>query len=120
MHLQFNEWRIEQYYDNSLYLDALNERIDAGLARFANPQSVHILFSAHGTPVDLVTKGDPYSKQIKETMELVMSRRPMKNPYSLSFQSKVGPKKWLEPATDKTIQEFGAQGVNHILVVPIA
>lgn len=118
--VHFEERRIDQYYDNESYLAALNERIDVGLQRFPDPENVHILFSAHGTPVDLVTKGDPYSAQIAETMELVMARRTKKNPYSLSFQSKVGPKKWLTPATDKTIIEFGSKGIRQILVVPIA
>jgi ferrochelatase len=53
-------------------------------------------------------------------MELVMDRRGRHQPYSLSFQSKVGPKQWLTPSTTEKLQELGAKGVRDLLVIPIA
>lgn len=118
--VSFNEKRINEYYENPLYIEAFNERIDSALLRFPNPKEVFILFSAHGTPVNLVERGDPYSHQIKKTMELIMTNRNQDHEYTLAFQSKVGPRKWLTPTTDDTIVKLISEGNKNILVVPIA
>ncbi len=117
---RFNERRIREYYKHPKYLASLNARIDEGLAQFENPDKVFLLFSAHGTPVDMVERGDPYAQQIRETMELLMSLRGHDRHYTLSFQSKVGPKKWLTPATTDTLKDLGRLGMTNVLVVPIA
>lgn len=116
----FNDRRVREYYRNEKYIQAISARIDEALITFENPEKVFLLFSAHGTPVDIVKRGDPYSEQIRETMELVMSQRGRDKPYMLSFQSKVGPKKWLTPSTTNTIEELGQKGITDILVIPIA
>lgn len=113
---------VENYYDFPSYIDAFVERINQGLDNFSPEilDSVHILFSAHGTPMKLVREGDPYSGQIRETVATVMQRGGWKQKHHLCFQSKVGPQKWLAPSTPKTIEELAAQGVKNMLVVPIA
>src|SRR5205085_2086680 len=90
------------------------------LKKFTDPSDVYILFSAHGTPMNIVEKGDPYSNQIKETMDLVMDKFKNEFSHSLSWQSKVGPRKWLEPDTEATIKELAHQGKKKLLVVPIS
>jgi len=130
----FNEWQrvykgdmdrltyIYDYFDNHKYIAALNERIDEAITRFSKDvrNDIQILFSAHGTPESLVKKGDPYSKQIKETVECVMEVRNFSHEYHLCFQSKVGPAKWLEPSTDKMIKALAAKRKRQLLVVPIS
>ncbi len=116
----FRERRVREYYKHPKYLAALNARIDESLAAFERPEKVFLLFSAHGTPVDIVERGDPYAQQIRETMELVMAARGFDRHYTLSFQSKVGPKKWLTPSTHETLQKLGVLGITDMLVVPIA
>lgn len=113
---------IEQYYDFPLYLDAVIEHINQGLERFPIDvrDEVHILFSAHGTPMKLVREGDPYSGQICETVTAVKQRGGWTNPHTLCFQSKVGPQKWLTPSTPAVIEELAANGVKSMLAVPIA
>jgi len=118
--VSFTERRIKEYYNDQTYIASLNERIDTALKRFSSPEGVYILFSAHGTPIDLVKRGDPYSKQIEETMKSVMAARADNYEYSLSYQSKVGPKKWLEPSTDDTVEELAERGIKKMLVVPIS
>lgn len=118
--VKFNERRIMSYHLDPQYLAALNERIDQALSRFPDPAKVRLLFSAHGTPLDMVERGDPYSHHIQETMEALMELRARDLEYQLAYQSKVGPKKWLEPSTTKTITALGQQGVKDLLVVPIA
>jgi ferrochelatase len=113
---------VEHYYDFPPYIDAFVERINQGLEKFSAEKrdSVHILFSAHGTPMKLVREGDPYSGHICETVTAVMQRGGWKQTHHLCFQSKVGPQKWLTPSTPKTIEELAARAVKNMLVVPIA
>ncbi|MEW6195277.1 MAG: ferrochelatase [Bacteroidota bacterium] len=130
----FNEWNrhytddksklvyINNYQTNEKYVAAINERIDESLLKFPEEvrNDVQLVFSAHGTPVSLVKNGDPYSHQIKETMEAVMSARKNSHDYHLCFQSKVGPMKWLEPATAKMIESLASQNKKNLLVIPIS
>lgn len=130
----FNEWRrvyrgdtgrlkyVYDYFDNPQYISALNERIDETILRFPEDvrDDIQIVFSAHGTPESLVAKGDPYSKQIKATVESVMQARNFSNEYHLCFQSKVGPAKWLEPSTDKMIRDLAVKRKRQLLIVPIS
>jgi len=116
----FNERRVREYYTHPKYIAAINARIDESLASFERPDKVFLLFSAHGTPIDMVERGDPYAAQIRETMERVMAERGYDKHYTLSFQSKVGPKKWLTPSTHDTLIELGKLGITDMLVIPIA
>ncbi len=120
LHGRFNDKRIIQYYDNPLYIQAFRERIDQALAKFTDVSDVHILFSAHGTPMTIVNRGDPYSIQIKDTVELVMNKFRDSYRYTLSYQSKVGPREWLTPDTESTVKRLGESGIKKLLVVPIS
>lgn len=113
---------IQKYNLHKKYIAAISSRIDEALQEIpeAVRDEVHLLFSAHGTPISFREKGDPYSFQIKETMEAVMRHRNMDRPYWLSFQSRVGPVKWLEPNTEPFIEVLHGYGIRHIVVIPIA
>ncbi len=112
--------QVESYHDNPLYLEAIEGRIRETLARFDESirDDVYILFSAHGVPVRIIDRGDPYQKQIIETVNLVSGR--FKNPHSLAYQSRVGPVKWLGPPTLSEIKRLATEGTKHMLVVPIS
>ena len=118
----FHPMSVKAYPTNTLFLKAINERIDEALAEFPEERSedVHLLFSAHGTPESLVREGDPYSHEIKATVAAVMQARGNDLPHSLSYQSKVGPAKWLEPNTEDYTEELGKKGVKNLLVIPVA
>ena len=113
---------IESYFDFPPYIDAFVERVQQGLGRFPEERrdKVNILFSAHGTPMKLVRQGDPYSHQIAKTIDAIMTRGAFPQPHHLCYQSKVGPLKWLEPSTPDTIQKLAAEGVEDMLLVPVA
>jgi protoporphyrin/coproporphyrin ferrochelatase len=113
---------VNNYYDNSLYIKAINERIDQSLLKFPEERrrNVQLVFSAHGTPVSYVKKGDPYSGHIKATIDLVMKDRNHSHQHHLCYQSKVGPAKWLEPATDTKIEELAERGYKDLLIIPIS
>lgn len=113
---------IYDYFDNPKYIAALNERIDEAMMRFPEDvrHDIQIVFSAHGTPERLVKRGDPYSKQIRETVQCVMKARHFSHQFHLCFQSKVGPFKWLEPSTEAMIKALGAKNKRQLLIVPVS
>ncbi len=113
---------VEHYYDHPLYVQAIVHNIHRALKRvkFGDRQKVHLVFSAHGTPIKLVNDGDPYSHHIRKTYEAVIAEGRFGLEHHLCFQSKVGPQKWLEPSLDQTIERLAAESVSHILVIPIA
>ena len=111
---------VDRYPDDHEYLDALSSTVNNALRRFPAPARAHILFSAHGVPISLIRRGDPYEREIHTTVAGLVQRLPPGQKWSLSYQSKVGPVKWLEPATADHIPELARQGVREILVVPVA
>ena len=56
---------VESFYDHPLYIQALVQRIGSVLRQFPDSSRIHLVFSAHGLPMSLVEKGDPYPKQIE-------------------------------------------------------
>lgn len=120
---RFRVTSVKDYHQHPRYIAAINERIDATIQeRFTEEEraSLHFLFSAHGTPTSDVEEGDPYSHQIAATVAEVMARRGNDYPYHLSFQSRVGPVKWLEPYTQDALRRLGSEGVRNLLVIPVA
>lgn len=114
--------RIPDYHQHPLYIQTLAERIREGLARFPEKTrgQVHLLFSAHGIPLQEIAAGDPYEKQILASVELVRRELGEGFSHSLSYQSKVGPLKWLEPNTVETIERLAKEGKKQLLAVPIS
>ena len=113
---------IESYYDHPMYVAALVEHIQRSIDKVPQDERkyVHLVFSAHGTPVKLVKNGDPYSTHIQKTYQRVIAAGNFGLPHHLCFQSKVGPQRWLEPSLTQTIKSLAEQKVSHIIVVPIA
>ena len=138
---------VTDFYRNELYLEALAERINEALARFEAPSAIGyrpsakneapiatakgqeptadgdlptLIFSAHSVPVSVVESGDPYKRQIEETVELVCAMGGWKNPRRLCYQSKVGASKWLQPSLRTTLRELGAAGTKQVCVVPVS
>ncbi len=112
---------IPSWYKQPGYLQSMAQLITQELDQVANPDQVHIFFSAHGVPRSYVEEaGDPYQQEIEECTALIMQTLNRPNPYTLAYQSRVGPVEWLQPYTEDAIKELGAQGVEDILVVPIS
>jgi len=119
------ERSIECFHDHPLYIEALVQNVGKCLRQFPDASRIHLIFSAHGIPLSLVEKGDPYPKHINETVRLVNELGAKRYPnwpktQILCFQSKVGPAKWLEPSFVDTLQKLGRAGVKEAMVVPIS
>lgn len=115
---------IPSWYQREGYIKAMADLIEKELIIFDSPEKVMIFFSAHGVPVAYVEEaGDPYKAEMEECVDLIMEeleRRKINNPYTLAYQSRVGPVEWLKPYTDQTIIELGEKGVKSLLAVPIS
>ncbi len=113
---------IDGYCDHPMYIRALIRNITIALNRVpaADRSRVHLVFSAHGTPMKLVRAGDPYRQQILRTYQAVTSTGNFGLEHHLCFQSKVGPQKWLEPSLLQTVEELARKHVSHVIVVPTA
>jgi ferrochelatase len=94
-------------------------RIEAAWAAAGHPGPVRLLFSAHGLPERVVRRGDPYQAQIEATAAAIVARLSKPWDWRISYQSRVGPMKWIGPATDAEIAEASAEGLA-LVVVPIA
>lgn len=84
------------------------------------------MFSAHGVPESYVAAGDPYKGQIEVCADLIMKEVNKERAadkqvdWTLCFQSRVGPVKWLEPYTDDVLNDLGAAGLKNLVVVPLS
>ncbi len=79
-----------------------------------------ILFSAHGLPEIKIKKGDPYQWQVEQTVEGIMLKLANENlDHIISYQSRVGPLKWIGPSTDEIIIKYSREKKG-IVIVPVA
>ena len=114
---------VREWFNHPVYIEAFSLAIQRELKKNGDFEKVHILFSAHSIPESYVRQGDPYLEQTEKTVDLIMERlrqQGYSNSHQLSFQSKVGPQKWLSPMTSDTIVELGQKGMRDVLVVPIS
>jgi len=119
------EHTVGQFYDHPLYIQAVVQRIGSVLRQFPDSSRIHLVFSAHGLPMSLVEKGDPYPQQIETTVRLVCDLGARQyagwpRTHLLCYQSRVGPAKWLQPPLTGTLERLGHEGVKEVLVVPIS
>ena len=79
-----------------------------------------LIFSAHGLPEKNIKKGDPYQWQTEQTVKKIMDEiKNVNADYILSYQSRVGPLKWIGPSTEEVIVE-NSKLKKHLVIVPIA
>ncbi len=109
--------KINCYFDNRDYIISMVENIRENLPY--NYKDYYFLFSAHSLPEKIILDGDPYKKQTETTVELIMNNFPGVK-YSLAYQSKVGPVKWLEPFTENEIKKLANEGIKKLVVIPVS
>lgn len=105
------------YCDEPVYIEALAQSIADGVAKLDFTPDV-ILMSYHGMPVEYLEKGDPYHCQCFKTTRLVREHlgwAPEK--LKVTFQSRFGPTKWLQPYTDETLMALPKEGIKRVAVV---
>lgn len=101
------------YYDDPAYIEALAQSLTAGLAALDfEPQA--IVASFHGMPQRTLEPGDPYHCHCQKTARLLGER--LGRPMTVTFQSRFGRAKWLEPATDATLDALPAKGITKVAI----
>ena len=108
---------VPPYYDDPVYIEAVATTLEASLKKLAWQPEV-ILASFHGVPEDYVRKGDPYQRHCAETARLLSERLKLDGKrLRMTFQSRFGRAKWLEPYTDETVRALAQSGVRNLAVV---
>ena len=107
---------INSYATSPAYIAALAESIEQQWQTTGQPE--HLLFSLHGIPQDYAASGDPYPVQCQKTTELVAQKLKLKpEQWTLVYQSRLGPRPWLQPYCDETLINLANKGVKHVDVV---
>jgi ferrochelatase len=114
---------IDRWPDHGPYLDALATQVSRGLEQFPAERrgEVELLFSAHGLPETFITRRrEPYVQHLEITIAGVLKRLGGQHPWRLSFQSRAGNARWLEPSTDEVLRLLARTGRVDVLAIPIA
>jgi len=93
--------------------------IMAAYDKAGRPGPARLLFSAHGLPEKVILAGDPYQSQIEATAAAVVARLGEGWDWRVTYQSRVGPMKWIGPSTEDEIRAASQEGLA-LVVTPIA
>jgi protoporphyrin/coproporphyrin ferrochelatase len=105
------------YYDDPYYIDALASSLRSELQALSFEPDV-IVASYHGMPAEYVRKGDPYQQQCEETTRLLRQQLQLDDAkLMLTYQSRFGRARWLQPYTIQTIKALAKKGVKNLVVI---
>jgi ferrochelatase len=111
---------VRDFHCHPLFIGAHAARIKDTLAKFpGGGKDAAVLFSAHNLPEKLIRKGDPYLDQVKATVSALLPAIGDR-PWRLSFQSRSGPVKWLDPETLDAMKQLAGEGHRQVLLVPLS
>jgi protoporphyrin/coproporphyrin ferrochelatase len=102
------------WHDDPAYIDALKRSVERQIAALPFVPDA-IVASFHSMPVSTLEDGDPYHCQCQKTARLLSNA--LGRDLVVSFQSKLGRAKWLEPSTEETLARLGREGVKSVAVV---
>ncbi|TNE83065.1 MAG: ferrochelatase [Gammaproteobacteria bacterium] len=107
---------VKSFHDHPGYINSLVKSVQASWAKHGRHEK--LLMSFHGIPQEYVDKGDPYYRHCRETAEAVAAALALSDSdWKMTFQSRFGPKKWLQPYTDEQLKKWVEEGVKSIDVV---
>jgi protoporphyrin/coproporphyrin ferrochelatase len=107
------------YPTNQSFITAHAEQLKSVLGEIDDKETYRILFSAHGLPESIIKSGDPYQSQVEATVASIMKNLGDGFDYTICYQSRVGPLKWIGPSTEETIKKTATDNKN-IILVPVA
>jgi len=104
---------INQYHDDPGYIGALANSVQAHWR--GNGRGEKLLMSFHGLPARTLSLGDPYHCQCHKTARLLAERLGLREgEWIVTFQSRLGRARWLEPYTEPTVRKLAAEGVKRL------
>ncbi len=102
------------------FISALADSIRETWAKTKPGLRYRLLLSAHGLPERVIARGDPYQGQVEQTATALVRELGMDGlDHVVCYQSRVGPLKWIGPATDAEVERAGREGLG-IVIAPIA
>ncbi|HAQ36384.1 MAG: ferrochelatase [Maricaulis sp.] len=107
------------YPQEAGFIDAYVRQIRETWIAAGQPDNARLLLSAHGLPEKIIDAGDPYQWQVEQSCAAIAAALPELADWQVCYQSRVGPLKWIGPATDDAIADAARAG-KHIIVVPVA
>lgn len=109
---------INRYHDDAGYITALAQRIQHHWLH--HPRGEHLVMSFHGVPERTLQLGDPYHCECHKTARLLAEKLGLaRDAYTVTFQSRFGKAKWLEPYTEPTLVAMAQKGLKRVdLVCP--
>ena len=107
------------YPTDETFIQAHADLIQAAYDKAGRPGPARLLFSAHGLPEKIIEAGDPYQKQVEATAAAVAAKLREGWDWRVTYQSRVGPMKWIGPSTEDEIKSASEQGLA-LVVTPIA
>ncbi|MCL4134084.1 UNVERIFIED_CONTAM: hypothetical protein GTU68_053304 [Idotea baltica] len=107
---------IKAFYDDPDYISSLAERVNNHWDQQGKGEK--LLMSFHGIPQEYADKGDPYEKHCQATAEALAENLNLNlEDWAMGFQSRFGPKKWLQPYTDEHLLSWVKQGVKSVDII---
>jgi ferrochelatase len=104
------------FYERPSYIRAQAAIVREELSKQERPPD-RIVFSFHGYPVDFVTRGDPYQRQVEQTARLLATQLGLgADEWLLAYQSQFGRQVWLQPFLDETLRRLAREGARRVLV----
>lgn len=107
---------LHHFHDAAAYIDALARKVQAHWARHGRPDL--LVMSFHGMPARTLRAGDPYFCECQKTARLLAERLALPpSGYRVTFQSRFGRQRWLEPYTASTLRELAREGIGRVDVI---
>lgn len=107
---------VRGFADHKPYIDALSDRVQEHWRHAGRGE--HLLMSFHGLPQAMVDRGDPYEAECRRTATLLAERLGLRQQqWTLSFQSRLGRSRWLQPYTEPELVRLARSGLRTIDVV---
>jgi ferrochelatase len=107
---------VHEYHDEPMYIAALASQVSAHWQREGRGRM--LVMSFHGVPERTLHLGDPYHCACQKSARLLAQRLGLsKDEYRVTFQSRFGKAKWLQPYTEATLQQLARDGVDRVDVI---
>ncbi len=104
------------------YLNAQSRLIaDFATQHSLAPDNAYLLFTAHGLPVSYIERGDPYERQLTQSVRLIQERLGWPaDRTSLAYQSRLGPTEWLQPELLGTLRHLASNDERRVILAPVS
>ncbi|MBI5277271.1 MAG: ferrochelatase [Burkholderiales bacterium] len=107
---------VNRYHDDRGYIEAYARRIEKHWREHGRGD--HLVMSFHGVPERIIRLGDPYQDECSRTAKLLATKLMLEDgQYTLTYQSRFGRARWLEPYTEPTVQQLARKGVQRLDIV---